>query len=297
MFGFKSASTSFTERERALLDEAGALLGIGPPRWRWKHAEFRHLSEPRPVSVDVLRRLLRSDPSGDEVVCAIGLAAAVGVQPPPEMLTDVSRIAHLLRPRLLHPRELQGPRRLMCRREAFGGLIRAIALGPRDDAPLITTAVLDRWRAEFDDIFARAVSNLANRMTNRHILEVQGAPGLLALLHEREQASSGVFILDRLFPPDLLPHGVVFATPGPEVLLAFPVIEGAGPDGLAAIVQASFSMAHEREEPLSERVFWHRDQRTIELPMTAVQDRKSRRIHIEARGPIEDLLRILGAIE
>lgn len=186
---------------------------------------------------------------------------------------------------------------MMCRRETFGGLLQAIALGPRLDAPLVTTAALDEWHAEFEDVFTDACHNYAKEVTNKNILEVQGAPGLLALLHEKEQAAAAAFIIDKLFPPDLLPHGVVFATPGAEVLLAFPVIENSGPDGLAAIVQASFSMSRERDDPLSERAFWKRSGSIIDLPMTAVEDRKSRRIHIEARGPLEDLLRILGAIE
>lgn len=297
MFGFKSASASFSESERALIGQAASLLAVGAPRWRRGHVEFAGRSDLAAVSVESLRRILKHRTSDDPVLFAIALSPLVGVAPPIGVLADMPRLRHLLRPRLLHPRELQGPRRLMCRRETFGGLLQAIALGPRLDAPLVTTPALDQWHAEFEDVFADACRNYSKEVTNKNILEVQGAPGLLALLHEREQAAAAAFIIDSLFPPDLLPHGVVFAAPGAEVLLAFPVIENAGPDGLAAIVQASFSMSRERDDPLSERAFWKRGGATIELPMTAVEDRKSRRIHIEARGPLEDLLRILGAIE
>lgn len=302
MFGFKSASSAISEEERGRVERASGLLGIGTPRWRRGRAEFTHRAEPTNVPVDSIRRVLRQTwtEEGDEPALAVGLSPLVGVAPTREVLQDPARLQRLLRPRLLHPREMQGPRRLMCRREAFGGLLRAIALGPRGDAPLVGTEALDLWGADFEDVFAGACENFAAAATNKNILEVQGAPGLLALLHEREQASASPFIMDRLFPADLLPNGVVFAVPRAEVFLALPVIENAGPDGLAAIVQAGFSMAREggaASPALSERAFWRRRGEIVELPMTAVEDRKSRRVHIEARGVMEDLLRILGAIE
>lgn len=297
MFGFKTSSSSFTDAERSLLEHAAALLEEGSLRWRRGGAEFVRREHRAAVTVESLKRILKSKLNDDPILAAIALAPIVGVAPPARILADQARLRHLLRPRLIHPRELAGPQRLMCRRETFGGLLQAIALGPRLDAPLVTTAVLDQWEATFERAFADACLNYQQAVTNRDILEVQGAPGLLALLHEREQAASAAFIIDRLFPPDLLPHGVVFAVPGDEVMLAFPVIENAGPDGLAAIVQATFSMSRERQDPLSDRSFWRRAGTIIELPMTAVEDRTSRRVHIEARGPLEDLLRVLGAIE
>jgi hypothetical protein len=297
LFGFKSASAAYTDQERALIEQAASMLGAGAPKWRRKDVEFIARSEKTAVSFEAIRRVLKNTPGADPVLCAIGLSPVLGLAPPIELLEDRGRVRPLLRPRLLHPRELKGPRRMMCRREVFGGLLQTIALGSRLDAPFVTTAALDKWGADFESVFADARRNYLAVVSNKNILEVQGAPGLLALLHEREQAAAAAFILDELFPPDLLPHGVVFATPGSEVMLAFPVIQDSGPDGLAAIVQASFSMSRERDDPLSERAFWRHEGNIIELPMTAVEDRKSRRIHIEARGPLEDLLRILGAIE
>lgn len=297
MFGFKSASRKFTAEERRLVEKSAELLGDGALQWKHEHAEFVRGEQRTRVPVESLRRILKVKPGNDPVLAAIALAPLVGVSPPASILGDHSRLRHLLRPRLIHPRELQGPHRLMCRRETFGELLQAVAFGPRHDAPLLTTAVLDEWDESFESVFAEACRNYAEFVTNRDVLEVQGAPGLLALLHDREQAASAVFIMDRLFPPDLLPHGVVFAVPAGEVLLVFPVIENAGPDGLASIVQAAFSMSRERHDPLSDRTFWRRDGGIIELPMTSVEDRTSRRVHIEARGPLEDLLRVLGAIE
>lgn len=295
MFGQKAAAASFSERERTLLEEAVNRLGIPPLRWRRRDAEFTLRGEPTRLDIDAIRHLLAEKP--DATSLALSLAEALEFTPPVEFYDDPRRFHALLRPRLVHPRELAGPRRTMCRREVFGGLLQAVAIGSGPNAPYVTTALLDRWKADFDDFCAVASHNLSKVITNKHILEVDGAPGLLALLHDDEQASAAVFILDHLFPPDLLPQGVVFAVPAPEVLVVFPVIEGSGPDGLAAIVQASYSLAHEREDPLSEHTFWRREGRVIDLPMTAVHDHRSRRIHIEAKGPLEDLLRILGAIE
>lgn len=296
MFGLKAASTLLSPGEHELLKQALSALGLEPPRWKRRGVVFLARGEACEFEPDQIQAMLRSC-EGSAALAALALAESLDLSPPADIFSDPKPFTRLLRPRLVHPRELQGPRRAMCRRDAVGELLQAVSIGSSAAAPLVTSSILDTWGAHFEDLCAVAADNLARCVTNKHVLEVQGAPGLLALLHDDEPAASAFFIVDRLFPADLLPHGVVFAVPVPEVFLAFPVIEDAGPDGLASIVQASYSMAHEHESPLSERAFWRRRGDNVELPMTAVQDRKSRRIHIEARGPLEDLLRILGAIE
>lgn len=295
MFGLKAAAASFSEQERALLDEASGLLDLGPARWKRSEAQFTLRNETVALDINSVQAIL-SDQC-DATGVALSLAQALDFNPSLEFFDNPKRFQTYFRPRVVHPRELAGPKRAMCRRETFGGLLQAIAIGPGPKAPFVTSPMLDRWHAEFNDLSSVACANLASKLTNKDILEVQGAPGLLALLHDVEQASSAAFILDHLFPPDLLPHGVVFAVPAQEALVALPVIQNEGPDGLAAIVQASYSLANERDDPLSEHTFWRRGGEVIDLPMTAVHDERSRRIHIEAKGPLEDLLRILGAIE
>lgn len=297
MFGFKFADRPLSDAQIDRLNAACEALGVRPPRFRKDTAQFDLGRGSISFGAARLIPLFSDEAIRSPVLTVVRLASLLEVMPPADALGDLPSLKPLFRPRLMHPRELSGPRRAFCRREAFGDLLAGVAIGSEPGAPLVTTALLDHWGLTFEGIFAASCANMARRVSSNDLLEVQGATGLLALVHDEEESSGAVFILDRLFPKDLLPDGVVVCVPSPEVMLAHPVIRGSGPDGLAAIVQAGYSMASERERPLSEHTIWWREERFEVLPMTTVKDRRSRRIHLEARGPLEDLLRILGAIE
>lgn len=297
MFGLRGAASLFSQRERMILDAAAAVLRVGPVKWRRRQAEFVRRGTLVRVDAALIRRTLASFVRADTTAGVLALSELLAVAPPTEPLADERRLRPLLRPRLLHPRELTGPRRAMCRREVFGGLLHAIAIGPGPNAPLVTTAILDRWGIEFEELAIRAAGNLRRRIKPEHLLKIEGSAGLMALMHDEEQASAAALILDQIIPNRMRRHGIVFAAPTADALLLLPVVEGGGADGLAAMVQSCFSMARDCDEPLSEQVFWLRGGEVRVLPMTAVEDRRSRRIHIEARGVLEELLRVLGVVE
>ncbi len=208
----------------------------------------------------------------------------------------------LLRPRIFHRRELAGPRRAMCRREAFGGLLKAVALGPGPSAPLVTTQVLDTWPVTFEQALQIAGDNLRSLIGPDDLDAVEGAAGVVALTARSrrtglEQPAAASLILDRMFPRRGAPNGVVFSLPSEEVLLALPVREAAGVEGLAILVQLTMSLVQENEEPLSEQLFWWRSGSAVPILFTQVEDQRSTRVHLEAHGPNHDLLLILGAID
>lgn len=297
MFGLRGAESLFSLRERMILDAAAAVLHVGPVKWRRRNAEFMRRGSPVRVDAALIRRAFAVSMKADTTTGVLALSELLAVIPPADALTDKQRLRPLLRPRLLHPRELSGPRRAMCRREVFGGLLHAIAIGPGPNAPLVTTAILDRWGVEFEDLAIHAAGNLRRRIKPDNLLEVEGSGGLMVLMHDDEQASAAALILDQIIPHRMRRHGIVFAAPTADALLLLPVVEGSGADGLAATVQSCYSMARDCDDPLSEQVFWHQGGKVHVLPMTAVEDRRSRRIHIEARGVLEELLRILGVVE
>lgn len=295
MFGRNAAESAWTSTQTQRLREAVGRLGLSMPKVRKGEAEFAGRAEPRVASIEQVTRVL--DASSSPTVASFELAGLLDLSPPVEAFASLAELKDCLRPRLLHPREMTGVRRSMCRRETFDELLHAIAVGGSPRAPLVTTAVLDRWGVDFDTAAQIARDNLAARLGPQNFHEVSDAPGLIALIHDHEQAASGAFVLDHLFPSEFARHGVVFSTPREDVLLALPVTEEGGPDALAAMVRATFAMAHEEGELLSEHIHWWRNGSYIYLPMTAVEEGRSRRIHVEAKGPLEDLLRILGAIE
>jgi hypothetical protein len=298
MFGSTAAAGDFTTDQVSLIAEAAASSGLPPPRWKRDHAEFTLKDGRRPVPFVSLRRYLARLPEQrPSIPAAILLCDLLAVAPPAALLTDLTALRDMLRPRLLHPRELAGPRRNMCRREVLGDLLLAVSIGGGRNAALVTTPILDAWKAEFPSLMGAACANLSRIFSTENLHEVTSAPGVLALIHRDEQAAAGAFILNTLFPPEFAVEGVLFSTPREDVLLTLPVSPGAGPGGLAALVQATFTMAHERAEPLSDRVYWWRKDGALYLPMTTVEHGRSRRIHLEAQGPMEHLLRILGAIE
>jgi hypothetical protein len=281
------------------IEVAAAALKLGAPRWTREGASFEFGAGSRALSSKELTRALAPGQNGvrGALAEAISLATALGVQPPVELVEDRRAARALLLPRLFAESELSGPRRAMCRREAHGGLIRAIAIGDGVGAPVVTTPMLDSWGAEFDEVWSWSTANLADRLSPESLDELEGAPGVLAMADGQIPASSGVFVLERLCPDAEADLGVVFSTPRIETLLALPVEEGAGVDGLAGLVQATHALAAESQGVLSDQIFWLRGGATIHLPMTAIVESQSRRVHMESAGPVEELLRLLGVVE
>jgi len=235
MFGTSATTTELAADQLESLNTATEAIGLPKPRWRKDSAEFLIKGTKYPVPISSLRTFMqRADVRSSPTVAALALAELLTITAPHELLRDLRPIQHLLRPRLLHPRELQGPRRAMCRRDVLDHLIQAIAVGRSELAPLVTSATLDRWGLTFEELLSVALENLREVLTADHLHDVEGAPGVLALLHRHEQASAGAFILEGLFLDSTAPHGVVFSTPREDLLLALPVVANAGPDGLAA---------------------------------------------------------------
>ncbi|MDX2115886.1 MAG: hypothetical protein SFZ24_09765 [Planctomycetota bacterium] len=296
MFGRARPPESFSAAKVQAVEDAARALGIEGPRWARDGATFTHRNEPRHLDLAELEARFER-PDRPVPISALALAAGLRITPGPDVIADFQLMKPLLRPRILHERELSGPRRAMCRRDTFGGMLQAVAVGGESAAPLVTSQTLDRWGIDFEPLFDQACANLAAVLGPEHLHSVSAAPGVLSLLHDWETVSGAAFVLDALFPRDFAVSGVVFSVPHQNLLLAMPVSPGAGAEGLAGLVQVIYMAADSPAELLSTSVFWWRDGVATYLPMTAVEDGRSRRIHMEARGPLDELLRILGALD
>lgn len=257
---------------------------------------------------------------------AIYLGARLGFPLPDDLALNLGAVRPWLRPRVLHERVLEGPSRAMCRRPAFaatsGGtsvvaagpppvpeLISAVAVGAGQTATYVTTRSLDAWGLEFEDVFGLAVSNLRALMRPDDLRDVEGAEGVVAVVDPTlETGAAASLILDHLMPEPLSRdedrHGVLFAAPSMDTTVAMEVRVGAGARALASLVQVVFSVASESESPMSETVMWARrtgarlaDISVSAVPMASVQEGGARRVHLEAHGVVEELLRILGEID
>lgn len=299
IFGSRNRKGGLDESSARRIEAAASSLRIGAPRWSRDGGSFEIGGGTRSLSGRECARALAPGPHGARgpMVEALGLATALGIQPPVELVSERGAVDGLFLPRLFGERELLGPRRTMCRRDAHGGLIRAVAIGDGSGAPVVTTAMLDCWDAEFDSVWSAAIENLGYRLGPESLDELEGAAGVLAMADASTPASSGVFILDRMCPEAGHGEGVVFATPQSETLLALPVEEGSGVDGLAGLVQATHALAAEGAGALSDQLFWWRKGDVVHLPMTAIVESQSRRVHMESAGPVEELLRLLGVVE
>ena len=287
-----------SDRAHRLLESALERLGCEVTRWRGSLATVRRKGEKFHVSAETVGMMLDrpiESSSRDELTLLLGDVLGLGVDA--ALLDSLELVRPLLRPRLVNPRELEGPNRSMCRREAWGDLIAGISVGRGQRRTYVTTRQLDAWGLEFEDVMLIARENLKRAIDTSHLHDVEGAAGLLAVVHEGEPAASAAFILEELLPGIDEAPGIAFSTPSEDALLLLPMEIGGGAAGLAALVQATYALAAEREEPLSEQVFWRHAGEIVFVPMTWVEEEGSRRVHLEARGVVEDLLRYLGEVE
>lgn len=297
IFGNKPpADLSTGERKR--VEDAATMLDLGRPQWRGERVEFRRGQLELGIALAALQRTLR-DPTRPRtlLVDALALAGGLGVAPPAEALSDLDEVRPLLRPRLLHHRELNGPRRAMCRRESVGGLLQAIAIGPEWTAPLVTTAVLDRWPVSFEEALDLSLANMRRVVGPDAVHELEDAPGVFAVVHPRETVSSALPIVPSLTPEQPKALGIVAALPVPDVLLLLKVVPRDGVRTLAGLVDATVSMFAQAREPLHDQLVWCREGRLEALVMTFVEERGSRRVQFDAEGAVGELLTILGAVD
>ena len=283
-----------------MIESAADLIGVAPVRWTRDGCEVRVRDRGRVLPTLTLASIIppESDRQGRNLV-PLSLAELLEINPPSEALFDFRSLQSILRPRLVHPRELSGPRRTMCRREVFGGLLSSVSIGSSSSAPLVTTLILDQWGVGFERVLSIATANLMGALSDQPLHEVVGAGGVLALVSETEQAVSAAFLLGRLTSSGRASgeHGIVFSVPHDEVLLILPVCENAGADPLASMVQTTLQLAQASPRPLSQELFWWREGVVSPLPMTVVVEGKTSRVHLEAKGVLEELLRILGALD
>lgn len=284
-------------RAAALIERVAPRFGMDDLRWKARTLHFRRGGEKRALDLSAALGALREMDRPDEDDAALELASAAGWPVPPEVLAGMDRVRERLRPRLVTIDALAGPTRAMCRREAFGGLLVGVRIGAAPGAPFVTTRQLDDWGAAFESVVALATENLSRVITRANLHEIDGSPGILCVVHEREPGSSGVFVIDHILPGHPRDPGVVFSLPDEDVMLILPVVEGGGAEGLAAMVELTFRLRHEGAKPLSDQLFWRTGDRVTHLPTTVVEEGRSRRIHLDASGAAEELFRILGAID
>ncbi|MCA9293826.1 MAG: hypothetical protein KDA20_08430 [Phycisphaerales bacterium] len=300
-----SNTGTLTADDARLFEQALKLLGGELVRAREQALEIRLRDRRLELTASTIGPQLRDLPELPAMPSATHVAAALACvlnEPIPEALVqDLDFIRPWLRPQLVKTTELQGPRRAMCRREAFGGLLLAIAAGRGPRCALLTTKLLDAWKLTFDEVLVIAKENLAIELAKAGVHDIEGSAGVLAIAHDIEPACCAYLLFDRLLAEWDAVHGAVFAVPDEETTLVLPVEEGGGSEGVAGLIQAALSWSADTEsasgELLSDQVFWiRRDGDIARLPMTRIEERAGRRVQLEATGPMSDLLTILGEV-
>jgi len=287
-----------------------ALTSLGLPVLRWKQHTATVQRDDGKLDLDIamlISRLPTAAHLTEPRPLAVQLAPMLGIPLPHDLLSSLDEAEHWLRPRLIRPAELSGPRRNMCRRDAFAGVLRAISIGPGTTASLVRTDELDRWGIEFDSAFEHACANLRQSILPDDIHEVDESFGTLAIIHDSEPAAAACFIFDTLLPHWQPESGAVFAIPSEDTCLVLPVMHGMGPEALADFVQMSFNLFGKTSEVLCDQLIWAKGTerggvldpkpRFHHLPITKVEERGGNRVHLEAVGAMGELLRVLGAME
>lgn len=299
---------AFTDQHRAAIEQALASLGLPVIRWKDHHATVRRDDGKLDLDVAMLVSQLPSRTAFDDSrSLAVLLAPMLGIPLPHDLLASLDEATRWLRPRLIPPAELSGPRRNMCRRDAFAGLVRAISIGPGPSASLLRTEELDRWNIEFDSAFNLACENLRRSILPDDIHEVDESFGTLAIIHDTEPAAAACFIFDTLLPHWQPESGAVFAIPTEDTCLVLPIMHGMGAEPLADFVQMSFNLFGRTPDTLCDQLIWAAGTeahgkldptpRFRHLPITKVEERSGKRVHLEAEGAMGDLLRVLGTLD
>lgn len=283
-------------------------LGAEPGKWKGVTLSFARRDEAGELNTAEHLEILDDTPARTPVDgLAIYLGSRLGFPLPDDLALDLRAVRPWLRPRVLSVRALHGPSRSMCRRPAFGtspehapapGLIAAVSVGAGRSATFVTSRALDEWSLEFEEVMMLAQDNLRGIVGPGDLRDVEGAEGVVSLNDPLlESGASAATVLDHLLPEAATPEGVLFAAPSADTLLALPVRRGAGARSLASLVQVVFTMTAQHAEPLSDAVLWRRGGVTDAVPMTSVHEGGARRVHLEAQGVVEELLRILGEID
>ncbi|MFG0292837.1 MAG: hypothetical protein ACF8MJ_06750 [Phycisphaerales bacterium JB050] len=294
--------------EKAAFAQVLESLGMTVIRWKDQTATVRR--DEGKIDLDV-SLLVSQLPVGADLTDPRSLTLLVGpmlgMPLPQNLLDNLDEAGEWLRPRLINPAELSGPRRNMCRRDAFAGLLRAISIGPGSTASLVRTEELDRWGIEFDRAFAIACDNLRRSILPDDIHEVDQSFGTLAIIHDSEPAAAACFIFDTLLPHWQPESGAVFAIPTEDTCLVLPVMHGMGAEALADFVQMSFNLFGRTEDALCDQLIWAKGEerngmldprpRYHHLPITKVEERGGKRVHLEAVGAMGELLRVLGTLD
>lgn len=300
-----SNADTLTTDDIRLFEQALRMLGGDVVRARPHEIEIRLRDRRLDLSAATIGLQLRelpelpAMPGGAHV--AAGLACVLNEPIPDALVQDLEFIRPWLRPQLVKTEELHGPRRSMCRREAFGGLLLTIGAGRGPRCALLTTRLLDAWKLTFDEVLLIAKDNLATELAKAGVHDIEGSAGVLAIAHDIEPACCAYLVFDRLLPEWDAAQGAVFAVPDEETTLVLPVELGGGSEGVAGLIQAALSWSADTEtaggELLSDQVFWiRRGGEIARLPMTRIEERRGRRVQLEATGPMSELLHILGEV-
>jgi hypothetical protein len=321
MFPFRKAPR-LPRNVEEVFERALVRLDAKPLKWKGVTLVFERRGVTSELNTAEHLEILDNAPANTPVDgMAIYLGTRLGLPLPDDLALNLAAVRPWLRPRVLHTRVLEGPSRSMCRRPAFApvtddaddssmlapapDLITAVGIGAGRTATYVTTRALDAWGLGFDDVLAMGLSNLRSILSPSDLRDVEGAEGVLAVTDPTlETGAAASLVLDHLLPEAHTAHGVLFAVPAEDTTLAMAVRAGAGARSLASLVQVVYSIAAETDAPLCETIFWMRsigprlsDTAVVAIPMTSVQEGGARRVHLEAHGVVEDLLRILGEIE
>lgn len=279
------------------LNRAFALLNCSTRPWRNGECVVQWQDRSFPVRLDTLAHQVPIDiPSAEPEELAFAIAGILGLALPDRLLFDFDLARPWLRPRIVSREALRGPERAMCRRDAFGSLIKSVAIGLGPRAPFVTTRMLDHWPLEFEDVLTVAIDNLRRTIDPDLLVEIDGADGLLALLSDLVPGSSACFALDALLP-DEAARGCVFTVPAMDACIMLPLVPGATVDGLAMLIQTTLTMHAESRQPISDQLFWFRGRMIEHIRVTSLDEGGERRAHLESTGLVRDLLRELGEVD
>ncbi len=288
------ATARETERR---LDRAFGILGCTTRAWKQGVSTVTRNDQAFPVSIETLSQQLPIEVSSAEPdELAFAISGLLGIPLPDALAFDFDQARPWLRPRIVGRQRLTGPDRAMCRRDAFGPLLKAVTLGLGERAPFVTTRVLDRWPVEFDDVLTIAIDNLRRSVDPDSLLEIDGDSGVHAVVSDLLPGSSACLVIDSLLPR-LPPGGVVFSVPVDDACLLMPVDENATVDSLAVLIQSTLTMMQDRQDAISDQLFWKRGGGVDHIHLTMLEEGSQRRAHIEATAVMRQLLRELGGTD